>query len=219
MTTNHQKTRANYDCLSRWYDLLSASGERTARLLGLQMLDVQPKERVLEVGCGTGELLPALASRAGPAGWVFGLDLSARMLGIAKNKLEQRPSSNIALLQGDGARLPFPEGSFNVVFLSFTLELFDDAEIPAVLSECRRVLLPEGRLGIVSLLKKDRPRATERLYAWAHRQWPSVIDCKPISLINVLKHSGFTIYDVEEQFLWGLTVGVATAHPTWNYVA
>jgi demethylmenaquinone methyltransferase/2-methoxy-6-polyprenyl-1,4-benzoquinol methylase len=212
-TTDRQTTRANYDRLSRWYDLLSASSERAARTRGLQMLGVQCGERVLEIGCGTGESLPSLASGAGPAGWVYGLDLSAGMLGIAKNKLEKHSSSNVTLLQADAVRLPFPERSFDAIFMSYTLELFPAAEIPLILQECKRILRPEGRMGIVALLQEEKPGWMERAYNWAHRHWPLIIDCQPIPLFSALQKSIFVTCETDKQSLWGLTVGIAIAHP------
>ena len=213
MSTARQETRTNYDRLSHWYDLISGSSERPARTRGMDMLDIQPGERVLEIGCGTGEALSALAARAGPSGQAIGFDLSSGMLGMAQSKLGRLPLSNITLIQGDSALLPFAKETFNAVFMGFTLELFDNSEVPVVLEECSRVLRPGGRLGVVSLLEKDRPGVVEALYAWAHLRWPSVIDCHPIRLFTVLHESGLAARETSEQSLWGLRVGIAIAQP------
>jgi len=208
---NHRESRANYDRLSRWYDLLSGSSERPARLRGLQMLDIQPRERILEVGCGTGESLPTLASRAESAGCVFGLDLSAGMLDVAKNKLKKLSLFNVTCLQGDGVRLPFQDESFDAVFMSFTLELFPAEEMPRLLQECMRVLRSGGRLGIVSLSQKEKSGWMERLYTWAHHRWSRIIDCRPILIEDVIKDAGFEISGAHEMFMWGLVIGILVA--------
>ncbi len=211
---DHNQTRANYDQLSRWYELFSAPSERAARLRGLQILNVQPGERVLEIGCGTGVSLPALASPAGPTGRVVGLDLSAGMLDLAKHKLEKLALRQAACLQADAVWLPFPDESFEVVWMSFTLELFSAPEIPGLLQECRRALCPGGRLGIVALSKKEKPGWMERAYGWAHHRWPQVIDCRPIPLEAVVKSADFEIVHSLEMWIWSLAVGLLVAVKT-----
>ena len=208
MITSRQTTRTNYDRLSRWYDILSGSSERPARVCGVQMLDIQPGERILEIGCGTGESLPMLSSRIDHARDVIGLDLSSGMLKVAKHKLERQSITNVQFMHADGTRLPFGKDVFHSIFMSFTLELFPETEISHLLMESKRVLRPGGRLGIVSLLQKDQPGWMEKGYNWAHHHWPAFIDCKPIPLLRLLEQSDFTIRDMVEKSMWGLTVGI-----------
>ncbi|GAB4543437.1 MAG: hypothetical protein Fur002_15430 [Anaerolineales bacterium] len=106
LNAQRNETRKTYDRLSRWYDFISGASERPARLCGLQALSVKRGERVLEIGCGTGEALSALDSCAG-ANQIFGLDLSFGMLQAAKQKLQKDSFPRILCLQGDGAWLPF----------------------------------------------------------------------------------------------------------------
>ena len=208
MNSVHRVPRANYDRLSRWYDLLSGSSERPARERGIHLLDLQRGERVLEIGCGTGEALAMLASAVGQAGCVAALDLSGGMLRVAKDKLAARAPSKIGLLQGDGLRLPFCADSFDAVFLSFTLELFPIEEIPALLGECKRALKPGGRIGIVALLQTEAPGLMEKIYNRAHRRWPDLIDCRPIPLMAAARNAGFVISEAAEMSMWGLVVGL-----------
>ena len=146
VTRSRQEARASYDRLSRWYDLLEGGWETPPRRSGLELLALQPGERLLEIGCGTGSTLAEL-----PAGvHAVGLDLSGGMLAQAAARLA-KGGGRAGLLQGEALRLPFPPAVFDAVFLSFTIELLDTQEIPAALAEMRRVLAPGGRVGVVAL--------------------------------------------------------------------
>src|SRR5262245_6495245 len=66
----------SYDQISSAYDLIAEPAEHEVRARGLALLDAQLRERVLDVGAGTGGALPALAALVGEAGLVCGLDAS-----------------------------------------------------------------------------------------------------------------------------------------------
>jgi ubiquinone/menaquinone biosynthesis C-methylase UbiE len=117
----------------------------------------------------------------------------------------------VTLLEGDGITLPYKSGSFNVVFLSFTLELFDTPEIPLVLAECQRVIQSPGRLGVVSMLKSDRQGLVERLYEWFHLHIPAYVDCRPIDAHRLIHEAGFSIEKRQVRSMWGLPVEILVA--------
>ena len=197
------QARRFYDRISGMYDILTASEKRLFKQ-GLDLLEIQPNEHVLEIGCGTGSALQWIYESTPPPVWAIGLDLSHQMLlkSMQKNRGIQPPPLHI---QGDGVQLPFPKASIDAVFMSFTLELFSKADISALLGECRRVLKTAGRLGVVSLV--DAPRTFPlRLYELAHQLFPVAVDCRPIPLLDVLQSHFFCVKTAIMKRNWRLPV-------------
>ncbi len=204
---DHAIRRRNYDRLSRWYDLLESSWERKPRESTLVNLEVAPGERILEIGCGTGNSLSDLSRKATQAGSVVGIDLSRGMLHQARQRLTQgNASAPIFITQADAVLLPFNKNVFDVIFLSFTLELFNKAEIPVVLAECFRVLKPGAKLGVVFISNSGGRSWITSIYWFLHRAFPRVVDCSPIDLLPFLKTAGFYPRDQQIFSLFGIGV-------------
>ena len=202
--------RASYNRMSRWYDMIAGSTEKKYRDWGLEKLSARQGEKILEIGFGTGHCLVSLAKAVGPAGRVIGLDLSDGMLAIARERLQQLAlSDRVDLHLGDAAHLDFLQaGDLDGVFMSFTLELFDNPEIPRVLQECHRILKPGGRLAVVSMTKTNPPGLPVRMYEWFHEHLPDYADCRPIFARQALEENGFKIQDVSVSSMWGLPVEI-----------
>jgi demethylmenaquinone methyltransferase/2-methoxy-6-polyprenyl-1,4-benzoquinol methylase len=102
--------------------------------------------RVLEIGCGTGRNLPFLRAQVGPAGTVFGVDLSAGMLAKARELCMQNAWSNIQLLQQDAIDFAAPEpldaAMFGLSYNTMPHHL-------AVLHHAWNLLRPGGRLVVM----------------------------------------------------------------------
>ncbi len=106
----------------------------------LALAAVQPGERVLDVGCGTGDTTAALAKTAGS---VLGVDISEPLVAAAKAK----DIANAAFVVADAATQAFEPGSFDLVFSRFGVMFFADPV--AAFTNLRRALKPSGRLAFV----------------------------------------------------------------------
>lgn len=102
---------------------------------------IQPGQRVLDVGCGTGILAREIASRIGSVGRVVGIDPSPGMLAVAKQL-----APVVEWREGVAESLPFADQSFDAVVSQFALMFFADRR--QALREMLRVLTPGGRLAV-----------------------------------------------------------------------
>ena len=205
----HTVVRNNYNSMSRYYDLFARSEKRFTKI-GLRMLNIQPGEKVLEIGFGTGQSLVDMAYTIKDTGRVYGIELSDGMVRVANERIARSGlSSRIDLHLGDATTLPFRDNSLDAIFISFTLELFSTSEIPNVLSECKRVLHQNGRLGVVAMKKKEC-RAV-RIYEWVHSRIPSVVDCCPIDVYIQTEAAGFEPITSTDELMWGLPVEIMIA--------
>lgn len=205
-------TKSFYDRIAKGYDLLADSSEHVPREKGLAMLAVQPGEKVLILGFGTGHSAVALGKAVGPTGKVSGIDISQGMLDVATKLIrEHAPQAPIELQLGDARKLTSGDGQFDAVFTSFTLELFEEPDIARVLAEAKRVLKPNGRLAVISLNKTEPLTIAEDIYIYLHRHFPHFIDCQPIKVEQHLKDAGFAIAKSETMSLWGLPVAMVVA--------
>ncbi len=112
--------------------------------MALDMLSIEPKDRVLDVACGPGNFSRDFA-RAANDGLVVGIDASAPMLDVAIRDTE---AGNVAYLRGDASALPFRDGSFDAICCFAALYLIE--EPLRALREIVRVLAPGGRVALLT---------------------------------------------------------------------
>ncbi|GAA3969880.1 methyltransferase domain-containing protein [Actinomadura viridis] len=115
------------------------------RLL-LDAARVTERDRVLEIGCGAGDLTRQVARRA-PAGQVTGADLSGPMLDRARRDAAAAGIGNVVFEQADVQVHPFPAGGFDTAVSKYGVMFFADPV--AAFTNIRAALRPGGRLAFV----------------------------------------------------------------------
>jgi ubiquinone biosynthesis O-methyltransferase len=153
------------DAYTRWRaSEIGATTERLERELILELVGDVSGCKVLDVGCGDGELALELTRRGAI---VTGIDASAAMIEAAKDRAK-RHNADIAFKVAMAERLPFPDEQFDVV-TAITILCFVDDAVP-VFREIARVLRPKGRLVIGELGKWSAWAAGRRIRAWLGSQ-------------------------------------------------
>ena len=131
---------ANMDATSRW------EATRRLRTWERDELGLTEGERLLDVGCGPGDAALSLATLLGPTGELVGVDASAAMLKLAR----QRSAATVCAVRfsvGDARSLNEADGSFDVVRSERTLQWLPDPG--SAVSEFARVLRSRGRLSLI----------------------------------------------------------------------
>lgn len=108
----------------------------------VEIADLQPRGRVLDVGTGTGAAAFAAAARLGPNGRVLGVDVAEDMLAQARASIARKGITTIELRMEDAQALSCPDATFDAVLCASAIYCMDDMR--ASLREWRRVLRPGG---------------------------------------------------------------------------
>ncbi len=198
--------RETYAKLSRVYGAVEGIFERKIRRRGLELLNIQEGEKVLEIGSGTGYALVEIAKAVGETGKAYSIDLTLEMVALAQKRLEKKGlAKRVELRVGDARGMTYEDNKFNAVYMAATLELFDTPDIPIVLAEIKRVLKNTGRLGIISMPKEGHENSMVfRCYEWVHRTFPRYASCRPIYIVDSVREAGFRITRTQEMAIAGV---------------
>lgn len=188
----YNQLAAKYD--NRWAFYINSTTQET-----LRRLDLNGDEDILDIGCGTGTLLEAI-SIAYPKAKLTGVDLSIRMLKVARGKL----IANARFCNCCSEDIPFSDGKFDVVISCSSFHYF---RLPQhALKETFRLLRPEGRLIItdwcrdyISCRMLDRYL---KLFNKAHYNTYSSKDC--LRMFQLTGYHSIVIEKYKINWLWGL---------------
>lgn len=122
----------------------------------VEMAGIKSGDRVLDVGCGTGNLTLAARRSAGPSGAVFGIDASPEMIAVARKKALRLGSDtlfDIGLIE----KIPHPEAAFDVVISRLMVHHLPDDLKSLAFREVLRVLKPGGLFFIADFNPPSNP--------------------------------------------------------------
>lgn len=211
-----------YDRLNR---VLSFGTDRSWRRRAVELARLGPSEVALDIGAGTGDLSRGLLRASDPGARVIGVDLSARMLAISRQRLDRAGvGDRYETLIASAEALPMPDASVDRVISGFTLRNIGD--LPRALADLRRVLRPGGRAILLELSHPPNPlfRLAYRAYFEqvapplamllggdrdAYRYLPSSLRPFPRAeaLADLLRSAGFAGVRFER-----LSFGIAAIH-------
>lgn len=147
----------------------------------VELLDLQPHDRALELGCGAGRGL-MLAARAAAPSLVAGMDLSPTMLRSTTHRLRRAGQRDrVSLLRGDLEALPYADGSLDKIWSVHTFYFWANPE--AVFADLLRVVASGGRIVVTLATGTVSPAGTDQFWP-LHQQvevlvgtlnsWPQV---------------------------------------------
>jgi len=184
-----------YDPLVK-YAFLPFGGESRYRQGFIQFAEIKAGEKILDACCGTGTLTHKIAGKVGEKGEVIGVDLSNESLQVAESKQKEACMPPV-FRQASCADLPFPDGYFDKVCVSFGLHEIAEADRPQSLLEFRRVLKKDGALFIM-----DYHSPTSLIPALTLKAFIKFFESEAAyrmvfnqTLLPELERAGFTVVD------------------------
>ncbi|MBN1365799.1 MAG: ubiquinone/menaquinone biosynthesis methyltransferase [Syntrophaceae bacterium] len=172
------------------------------RQLVSAILKHHPK-KILDIGCGTGDLSTSIALHSQGTIEITGYDFSEPMLEIATcNAQELVPNAKLTFIQGEAAQMPFPDEAFDCIGISFALRnlIFENPLAERHLSEIRRVLKTGGHfLCVESSQPRNRIiRALSHFYIRSYVYWIGVLISGDRDAYRYLAQSAINFYTPEE---------------------
>jgi SAM-dependent methyltransferase len=130
-----------------WQELIFDSTAPVSRRL-VELAEIQPGDRVLDVAAGTGEPSLTAAQAVGPEGQVVATDISPEMLAYARERAEAAGIGNVEYVEADASSLDFPPESFDAALSRWGIIFEPEAEAAA--ARIRSFLKPGSRMAISS---------------------------------------------------------------------
>ena len=181
----HEQARAFYDWMGAKQDWQAFYKARAMRDL-IAHAAFETAQTVFEFGCGTGALAEHLmASHLPPEARYVAVDSSTTMIRLAQARLAHF-GSRVTVQQTDGSlQFDAPSGSSDRFVSTYVVDLLSISDMETLLIEAHRLLMPEGRLCLVSLAHGATkvPRLLTGLWTHVHAHWPALVGgCRPLDL-------------------------------------
>lgn len=192
----------------KWWRTIENGAHHVSERM-LEMAEVRPGHRVLDIATGIGEPALLAASRVGLAGRVVATDLSSRMLDFARERAASLALTNVEFIEVDAERMDFPDGSFDAVLCRWGITSLPNPS--STMAAIRRMLAPGGAFATAVWDAGSRGRPLANLASAVAREMfdspppPQEAPALPGSVRKALEgemiHAGFKGVRVEEMTL------------------
>ncbi len=216
ITLTREQARRVYDRIGRLQDT-QAFYEGPALELLIRYGEFEKAHHVLEFGCGTGHLACRLFSKHLPQDARYrALDISPGMVRLARQHLAPfADRAEVVLTEGAPPTME-PSRSADRFVSSYVLDLLPEEEITAVIREAHRILVPGGRLCLVSLSTGVGPLSCLVSRMWSRLQtWhPALVGgCRPIDLLAFVSTDRWDVLHHERVAPFGVPGEIMIAEP------
>src|SRR5258706_977342 len=166
------------------------------------LIELKAGETVLDLGSGGGVDVLLSARRVGPAGKVYGLDMTDDMLALARDNQRKAGVANVEFLKGDIEQIPLPDAAVDVLISNCDINLTVDKS--RVLAEAFRVLKPGGRFAVSDIVIHGEvpPAVRHNLELWVGCVGGALQDTEYVSKLSTagfidVKIEPWRVYDMQ----------------------
>jgi ubiquinone/menaquinone biosynthesis C-methylase UbiE len=210
----HEQAQAFYDRMGNKQDWQAFYEAKAIHYL-IAHASFETAQAVFEFGCGTGALAESLlTSHLSPSSRYVAVDSSTTMIRLAQARLA-RFGSQVQVQQTDGSlQFDAPSGSYDRFVSTYVADLLSTSDITALFCEAHRLLLPGGRLCLVSLATGTGLFSHLVVSAWTglHRLSPTLVGgCRPLELQALLEVRSFQVEYVRTVVAFGIPSEVVIA--------
>jgi ubiquinone/menaquinone biosynthesis C-methylase UbiE len=210
----HQQAQAFYDWMGKKQDWQAFYEAKATHDL-ITHASFETAQAVFEFGCGTGALAERLLTEhLSPSARYAAVDSSTTMFRLAKTRLA-RFGNRVTVEQTNGSlQFEAASGSCDRFVSTYVADLLSTADISALFCEAHRLLLPEGRLCLVSLTNGTSwlSRLVTGVWARVHRLAPALVGgCRPVELQSLLEVRSFQVEYIQTVVAFGIPSEVVIA--------
>lgn len=214
-TLSPQQARRFYDWLGRKMDS-QAFYERSSLDELCAHGSFKNAQAVFEFGCGTGRLAAHLFRHfLGSRACYRGVDISPRMVDIARERLQPWHDRAIVEVSDGSASLPLPDSSYDRFVSTYVIDLLSESDARQLLAEAHRILSPQGLLCLASITSGTTAasRAVMHTWQWLSRLHPLLVGgCRPIELTSLVAQDKWLLDHHQILTRWGVATEVVVAH-------
>lgn len=191
-----EKIKKRYDRWSRYYDTFDLGGVNEQKKLAVDLLKLENNAVIMDMGTGTGAIIPYLAEQITKEGKIIGVDFSEKMVKTANLRIKKQGiASKAKAMVADGTKLPFPDGHFDAIIATFAFTSFP--EPGKAIKECARVLRPGGRFSILDTGKPPGKKHQFRYRYLKFLMWKAGYTDISLDIPGLVRKSGLKVHKIE----------------------